>query len=207
MVVLRHRFTLLCVSGSCTPRGLARPVSPAPVRVRYRLRSGATRTRMTRWPVSYAASRLVAVDLPSDPQASLPWRLPAVPPAVSYRAAPGLVAAVLYGAAALLALLAAVLVAPELRRVLGLAVRRRDPLAGLAPLERAVALLERALASGAASEQRKALDRLARELRLRGDDDLAGAARRLAWSSAAPGEEARALTGAVARGRRRGRRA
>ena len=202
VVVLRHRFTLLCVAGSCTPRGLPRQLTTAPVRIRYRLRSGATRSTTARWPPSHVTTRLVGVELPSDPQASLPWRLPAVPPAVSYRTAPGLVASALYGAVAVLALLAAVLVAPELRRLLGLAARRRDPLARLSPLERAVVLLERALASGSAVEQRKALDRLARELRVRGDDELAGAARRVAWSSAAPAEEARTLTGTVTRARR-----
>jgi hypothetical protein len=54
------------------------------------------------------------------------------------------------------------------------------------PLERAVELAEQHSQDGSTPEQRKALERLARELGHVGHGDLAGRARRLAWSPAAP---------------------
>ncbi|MBD0328718.1 MAG: hypothetical protein ICV64_01230 [Thermoleophilia bacterium] len=201
LVVLREQFTLQCLIPACTPRGFTLELAPPPVRVDYRLGDGARRTASTPWPSSWVATRIVDADVPSgaDPRVPWPWRYPRVPPAVSYRVAPTVAAAVAYGTAALLVLAAALLLAPEVRRLLGVAVRREDPLARLSPPERALALLEGALAAGAPAEQRKALDRLARELRRRGDEDLAGAARRLAWSAATSGDEVRELRVAVAR--------
>lgn len=198
-VVLHYRFGLVCLTSACLPQLAAATPFP-PARVTYRIRSGAIRSTSVEWPRTQVGTRLQLRELNALRAGQpLSFRGGIVPRAVSYRVRPALVAGSLYAAAVLVALLAGVLLAPELGRLLRLTGIREDPLAGLPPLERALALLERALASGDLAEQRKALDRLARELRRRGDDGLAGAARRLAWSRTAPGEEARDFTGTVAR--------
>jgi hypothetical protein len=56
----------------------------------------------------------------------------------------------------------------------------------LTPLERALAVLERAHERGIEREQRLALDELARELRTGGRSDLASDARQLAWEESVP---------------------
>ena len=63
-------------------------------------------------------------------------------------------------------------------------VQRR--LARLRPVEREVALLRAAVARGHTDAQRKALDALALALGGNGNSDLAGGARRLAWSAGRP---------------------
>ncbi len=199
-VVLRYRFTLACLVSACIPQ-IARGTTPSlSARVTYRVRSGAIRSAPVEWRRSQVGTRVQLRELNALRAGGEPsFRASLVPNAVSYRVRPALAAGVLYAAAVLVAVLAGVLLAPELGRLLRLTGIRQDPLAGLPPVERALALLERALASGDLAEQRKALDRLARELRRRGDEGLAGAARRLAWSRTAPGDEARDFTGTVAR--------
>ena len=198
VVALRYRFELLCVRAAClAQQRLPVAIDLDPVEIRYRLRRGVARRRRLAWPRSEIGSRLGTVELESL-DLSRPWRASMTPPPPSYRANPRLVAGALYGGAVLLAALALALLAPAVRRALRVAPRRKDPLAGLPPLERALALLQRALAAGTPEEQRKALDRLARELRRHGDVELAQAAGRLAWSPPTPaGDELGALTGRV----------
>ena len=198
VVSLLYRFSLLCLRPAClAQQRLPVAIELDPVDVRYRLHRGASRRRTLPWPRSEIGSRLGTVELESL-DLSRPWRASLTPPPPSYRADPRLVAAAVYGAALLLAAFALALLAPAVRRALRVAPRRKDPLAGLPPLERALVLLQRALAAGTPEEQRKALDRLARELRRHGDVELAHAAGRLAWSPPAPaGDELGALTGRV----------
>jgi hypothetical protein len=56
----------------------------------------------------------------------------------------------------------------------------------MTPLERALAVLERAHEQGIEREQRLALDKLAHELRTGGQQELAGRARELAWEQDVP---------------------
>lgn len=199
-VLLRHRFHLQCLAVRCTPQGGPVTLELSPFRIDYRLRTGVARSLAGEWAPSFVHSRLLGTPLQAgDPRIRPAWRLPAAPPAVSYRLEPGLMAGLLFAAAAAAALAGAALLWPQLRALGRRLWVRDDSLAGLPPLERALALLERALASGADDDQRKALDRLARELRARGEDDLARTARRLAWSAGRPADEAQALTGNVAR--------
>jgi hypothetical protein len=210
-VVRRYRFTLVCIRPTCAAAGgggAVLPVAQLPARVTYRTAGGAERSVAVKWPTTEVASRLGSVRFTrndvlgidfSKIDVSPAWRGDMSPPPVSHRARPGVLAGALFAGAALFVLLGLVLLAPELRRLLRLAPAR-EPLASLPPLERALALLERALASTDAAERRKALDRLARELRRRGDDELASAARTLAWSPPAPpGEATGALAGEVER--------
>jgi len=199
-VTIGRRWTLLCIVRDCasSTARLPEPQQIAEARVQFRLRGGPTQSRPVVWPDTEVATRLNTVEL-SRAAVLTPWRADLTPPKPSYRSAPGLASGALFALALLVAAGGVLLLWPELRRLLRVPKRRKDPLAGLPPLERALALLQFALASGGPEEQRKALDRLGRELRLRGNDDLAGAARRLAWSPSRPSEdELGAFAGRVA---------
>jgi hypothetical protein len=185
-VLHRHRFTLTCLSLPCLPGRIPREFLLEEATVGYRLPSGESRRISLEWPRLTGASRLDAVELAETP--GQPFRADVTPPSPSYRIEPGTLAALLLGAAVLLVAVAAALLSPELRRLLLIRARRKDPLAGMTPLQRALMLVERALANGNADDQRKAIDRLARELRRAGDDELSAAARQLAWSARAPAD-------------------
>lgn len=192
---LRYTFRLRCLAAAClSPSGRAR-VRFAPVRVFYRSASGEARETRVSWPSVELYSRLASV--PREERSSsrfatpvaAPWRadLAALPP-VTHRVSPTVAVAVLLLAAVLLVLPAGVLV----YRVLP---RRASPsweswLALLPPLERVLAVLERARTEGDATARRRALERLGTELRARGADGLAHTALELAWTEAPPTPEA-----------------
>jgi hypothetical protein len=190
---VRFRYTLLCLREDCRPQDGKHEVKLAPAVVRYRLVDGTTQTLRAEWP----APVVIASRLTAEASARPVWRVREQLPRVSYRVSPSLVAAVGFSVAALLALAAVLVIARE-----AVAFSRRrssDPLAGLTPLERALALLARAVADGGTAQQRRALDRLARELLRAGDVELAGDAGRLAWSRARPeGDRVASLAAAAA---------
>jgi hypothetical protein len=190
---VRFRYTLLCLREDCRPRDGKHEVKLAPAVVRYRLVDGTTQTLRAEWP----AAVVIASRLTAEGSARPVWRVREQLPRVSYRVSPALVAAAGFSFAALLALAAVLVIARE--AVVFSRGRRSDPLAGLTPLERALALLARAVAEGGTAERRRALDRLARELQRAGDVDLAADAGRLAWSRARPeGERVASLAAAAA---------
>jgi hypothetical protein len=128
------------------------------------------------------------------------------PPQPTYRVRPELLAALALAAAALLALLPAGLLGRALHDRWA-AGRRWRP---LPPLERALTLVDwTARREDGAEDRRKALESLAVVLDDRGERELAAAARRAAWASAAPdggragelGAEARRNLGGGARDR------
>lgn len=172
------RVELACVERGCLPQqGRPRPVRLERGFVLY----GSGGRAALDWPGVEVTSRLAAAD-----RVRPALRLSdAPPPPPSWSASPSLVAGLLFGAAALLGLAGLALLAVEARRLL--ARRGGDPLAGLPPVERALALLRRARTP---AERRTALDRLARALD--GDaangDGLAAEARSLAWSERTPAE-------------------
>jgi hypothetical protein len=182
MVVFRYRFRLACVSHDCLP-ALQHPSGFRLGRavVSARRRDGTLAVVAPSWPELQVSTRVTAIDL-----ATSNWRVRDYPfPPVSYRLRPSLLGGLLDGAAAVLALVGLALLArPLMARMPRL--WRRDELAGLVAVERALALLRRARRRGEEEEQRKALDLLAQELRRRGDADLASGARRLAWSESGP---------------------
>jgi hypothetical protein len=93
------------------------------------------------------------------------------------------------GAAVLLVLGAGFLVATVVRRDTRLLREPRIP-AHLSPIERALVLAEHAASHGEVPESRKALERLAVELRRRGVGGEADEVEQLAWSEDAPSEQA-----------------
>jgi hypothetical protein len=181
-----HRFTLTCLGPRCLPGRTPKAFPLEDAVIAYRLRSGASRRLSLEWPRLTGTSRLEVPELAQSREP--PFRADVAPPSASFRVEPARLSALLLGGALLLVLFAAALLSPELRRLLLLRARRRDPSAGMTPLQHALLLVERSLASGNAEDQRKAIDRLARELRRAGDDELSAAARRLAWSARAPAD-------------------
>ena len=107
-------------------------------------------------------------------------------PAVSYRVAPSTVTSVGYGLAVLLGLAGLVLLsrALALPALAGSVLARRR--ARLSPLQRALNLVKRSTERGERADSRRALERLAVELRQTEETDLARTATRLAWRRREP---------------------
>lgn len=184
---------LRCLTSACLEiTGGRRRIEFRSADVRYSLRhGGGPRTLEVRFPGLLLSSRLGAREVQIDtlnpqlPQARAETR---VLPAPTYAVSPGAASAALVAVAALLLFGAAAFAYPLLPESLRSFGRERPP--ALPPLERALALLDHARSDGEEHEERKALDLLARELRRRGAGDLAGTARKLAWSRSAPPAEA-----------------
>jgi hypothetical protein len=182
VVKLRYRYALRCVAPSCAPQGARKDVIFSVGEVVYSHTGLQQRIRETfDWPPIELASRLRPVDLEEAR-----WRADVndLPP-VSYRARPGLLGFLLAGTAGLLALAGLALGALLLPRWTPLVAEEEAP-PELSPLERALEAVRHTSANGATPEQRKALERLARELGRAGLVDFAGRARRLAWSAQRP---------------------
>lgn len=200
-VLVRTTYALRCTTAPCLPGGATQAVKLPAARVSYASLEGSTR-RVARaeWPLLVVTSRFAASSLDTSEPAPFRADLVTLPPPTT-PIAPTLLAVGIGGVAALLACLGAVLVA--------LAWPRRRPEPGpapepeavpsLSPLERALALLEESTRRDGAGERRRALELVAGELEARGDDDLAGIARALAWSSSAPESSRTAALAARAR--------
>jgi hypothetical protein len=173
---------------------LSSPVALQPARVRVARRNGTTATAVVTWPTVVVHSRLT----PDQIRTGTPAVGPFPTPSVSYAVAPDLAGALLLGAGVLFALAAGFLLASALRGK-PVPLRLRLP-SHLTPLERALALVEVAAREETPVESRKALERLAAELRRSGHPDLTDAAQRLAWSRDEPSPEAvEELVGDVSR--------
>jgi hypothetical protein len=195
---LRYTFRLRCLREQCLSTSGRARVRFALVRVLYRSAAGEAREARASWPPIELYSRLASVpkeEEDSSPSGRFsapvmtPWRadLTALPP-VSQRVSPTLIVALLLLAAGLLVLPACVLI------YLALPWRASPSweswLAQLPPIERALAVLERARTQGDAAARRRALERLGTELRARGAEGLAREALELAWTAAPPTSEA-----------------
>jgi hypothetical protein len=193
---LRYTFRLRCLREACLSTSGRARVRFDPVRVLYRSAAGEARVVRATWPPVELYSRLASVPK-EEAQSSgrfntpvmAPWRadLTAVPP-VSHRLSPTLIIALLLLGAGLLVLPACVLI------YLALPWRASPSweswLALLPPIERALAVLERARTHGDATARRRALERLGTELRARGAEELAREALELAWTEQMPTSEA-----------------
>jgi hypothetical protein len=186
--VIDFRYEIQCVSRACLPGGKGRGADAQqlkPASATYRTRDGRTVTRQVRWPIFGVQSRLTADEIAlSTPQVAKD----STQPPVSWAIAPGLLGGVALALAALLILGAGWLVASAVGGDTRL-VRTRQIPAHLTPIERALALAEHAAAHGEVDESRKALERLAAELRRRRAATHADDAERLAWSETDPSPE------------------
>jgi hypothetical protein len=186
--VVSYAFQLDCVIVSCltafeepdTEPPRPRSFTFAPARVQARHLAGAFVNGRARWPPLFVRSRLT----PDEVAAGEPSTPPFEAPPVTWRVHPDVLGGALTALAALLALGGGYLVATGVRGAP--AVRRLRIPEHLTPVDRALALARHAADAGDAEGGRRALERLAKELRRRGEDELAGAAGRLAWSPEAP---------------------
>lgn len=179
---LRYDYVLGCLVSRCLPRGTGR-VELGGVAVNYLRRGEAEPSAATvEWVPIRAAGRIDPNELE---QAALRSDLRDLPSA-SYRVSPRTVELVALVLAVLFAVGAAILILrllPLDRLATRLGARFVDK---RSPLEQALELVRESAASGSPEEERRALERLAVELRRTRNPALAGDASRLAWSQPVP---------------------
>jgi hypothetical protein len=179
---LRYDYVLGCLVARCLPRGTGR-VELGGVAVNYLRRGESEPSAATvEWVPIRAAGRIDPNELE---QAALRSDLRDLPSA-SYRVSPRTVELIALVLAALFAVGAAILILrllPLDRFAARLGARIVDK---RSPLEQALELVRESAASGSPEEERRALERLAVELRRTRNPALAGDASRLAWSEPVP---------------------
>jgi hypothetical protein len=179
---LRYDYLIACLTARCLPNR-SEEVDLGGVAVEYTRRgSSAPDAATIEWPPLRAAGR---IDPRQLEQAALRAELRDLP-GPSYRVSPRAVALIALVLAALFAAAAAILVLrllPLERLAARLGAMRADR---RSDLERALALVRESSASGTTAEGRRALERLAVELRRSENPALARDASRLAWSQGRP---------------------
>jgi hypothetical protein len=179
--VVETTRVVTCISAPCVAAGeVARP-RLAPAVVTATLANGRTVRVAAAWPRLAVRGRVSSADLR---QAQPPFRASVVPPAPTYRVAPGTLAWLLDGVAVVLGLAALALLAVQARRW---SSRRRRG-ARTDQFERALRLAREAEARPA-PDRRRAAGLLARLLDER-HAPLAGSATELAWAKPQPEPEA-----------------
>lgn len=181
-------YEIQCVVRACAPHQKspgAESFELKPAKATYRGRDGKTFTLGVAWPAFGVQSRLTAEEIAlSTPQVASG----SAQPPVSWALSPGLLGGLALVGASLLMLGAGWLVASVVRGdTRPLRVRRIS--AHLTAIERALVLAEHATAHGEVDESRKALERLAEELRRQRAEVYADEAERLAWSERGPSPE------------------
>jgi hypothetical protein len=181
---IRYDYLLGCLVARCLPQGPGR-VELGSVAVNYTRRgSPVADAASIEWPPLRAAGRIDPNELEN---AALRAELRNLP-APSYRVSPravqfvALILAVLFAAGAAILILRLL---PLDRVAARLGARWADK---RSPLEQALALVRESAASGSTEEGRRALERLAVELRRVRNPALAQEAGRLAWSRRSPGD-------------------
>ena len=181
---LRYDYLIACLTAACLPSGAGR-VEFGGVAVEYTPRGDAVpQTATVEWQPLRAAGR---IDPDRLEQAALRAELRDLPPP-SYRISPKAVQLVAMLLAVLFAAAAGILALrflPLDRIASWMGARRADR---RTPLERALAQVRASVAGGRPAEGRRALERLAHELRATKNSELASDASKLAWSKSAPGE-------------------
>lgn len=184
---LRYEYRLDCVTTDCVPEGARKDFELPSAPVRHADR----RVEVAEWPSVTIVSRYrepeTNLGMRFQGSVDLPWRANVRIRPASYSVDPTLLTAALAGLAVLLLLVSLFFLQRAFPSApFGFSRLRRTK---LTPLERAIAVLERAQGQGIEREQRLALDRLARELRTGGQHELAGDARELAWKADVPGPD------------------
>jgi hypothetical protein len=190
---IEFAYQIQCLQRPCVPlektagriRGAATTNRLPLARLTARRVDGGKITRQVAWPTFGVQSRLTADEIAfSTPQAPTTF----TPPKVTWGISPNVLGAASASLAVLFLLGAGWLVASVALRDTRRLRTARIP-AHLSPIERALALAEHAAAHGEVDESRKALERLAAELRRRRAVEQAGDAERLAWSARGPSPE------------------
>jgi hypothetical protein len=181
---IRYDYLLGCLVARCLPQGAGR-VELGGVAVNYTRRgSPVADAASIDWPPLRAAGRIDPNQLEN---AALRAELRNLPEP-SYRVSPRTVEVVALVLAVLFAAGAAILILrllPLDRLAARLGARWEDK---RSPLEQALALVRESSASGSSEEGRRALERLAVELRRARNPALAEDASKLAWSRRTPGD-------------------
>jgi hypothetical protein len=189
---LRWTYTLRCLTSPCVPARATSPLEFSPARVSYAAPGGGNTERRSievEFPLLVVYSRYTASSFEGADEVPVPWRADVLTlPAVSYRMSPTLALVLLLAGSALLVAGAGVLayLAWPRRAPTPSSEPEPEPAPSLTPLEQALALLEESVRIDGAGDQRRALELVAEELEEWGDEDLAGAARVLAWSESVP---------------------
>jgi hypothetical protein len=194
--VLTHHYALQCVVRACLPRGgtgrsraAAKSFQFKDLAVTAKTPAGATVRTSAVWPTLGVQSRLTEDDIAlSEPAAVATLDAPPV----TWRFTPALVGG-LASVLALLLLLGAGALVGSVALADGRPLRVLRLPKNMSGVERALKLAEHATAHGETDESRKALERLAAELRRRGEPEHADDAERLAWSSGDPTPEGLAV--------------
>lgn len=183
LVRLRYRWGLECVTAECLPQGGSSSRFDFSLgRLDFVIIGQGRSAQPVDWPSVEATSRVGPFDVE---QAQ--WRaLTARPPEVSYRVSPDVLGAGLLGAAVLLLVAAGALAWQLVPRRAAEDVVESEAERRVTAIERALELALASSANGGTIEQRKALERLARELGAESLDALTLRARRLAWSPTPP---------------------
>jgi hypothetical protein len=193
---LRLDYQLACLGYRCLPTGRRR-MELRKGTVEYRRRGDtAVQTEEIDWPILHVTGRISPTRF-WEAQLRAEYRELGPP---TYRVSPrlvevvALVLAVIFAAAALILVLRLLPLAAIAERLGLMPVDRRTP------LERALARVHETATAERPDEGRRALERLARELRRSRSPELAGAASQLAWSRDFPADgRLTALTGKVER--------
>lgn len=187
-----YTVRLQCVTADCLRAGgreikggavMSSPIVLPPALVTARRRDGTSAQATLPWPKLTLHSRLTPAQISSGELSAGP-----LPSGVSYTISPDLAGGLLVAAGVLFALGAGYLLASAVRGKP--APRRLRIPAHLTPLERALALVRVAADDQTDAEARKALERLATELRRSGYPELTATAGRLAWSPERPSQHA-----------------
>ena len=184
---IRITYVLRCLKQACVPARDSIPFAFKPARVEFVNRAGGRGLLRAPFPRLIVNTRIV----PGDLATAAPWRIDVTSvPEPSYRTSPSLLLALLIGGSLLLFACGGVLAwAGWPRHHLVEPVPEPEPEPELlpTPLEQALELLEDAARGNGAADQRRSLELVAEVLGERGEgDDLARAARALAWSPTAP---------------------
>lgn len=174
---LRFDFALECLTARCLPRKSGLVQFPR-TRLEYSSRAVPVQQRLAvDWPRLRVAPRVGGDDLQTLPFQANARDLPAV----SYRIRPRTFAAAGYSVAAVLGLAGLLLLLRTLGARAHLARALAGRRSGLTALQRALALVRRDTERGEHHGSRRALERLAAELRHTSEPGLARDASRLAW--------------------------
>lgn len=179
-------YTLRCLKQACVPERDSLPFAFGPAVVEFVNRSGGRGSLSAPFPRLIVNTRIA----PGDLAPAAPWRVDETNvPVPSYRTSPILLLALLIGASLALLVGGGVLARAgwPRRPVQPDAEPEPEPELLPTPLEQALELLENAARGNGAADQRRSLELVAEVLDERGEgDDLARAARALAWSPTAP---------------------
>ena len=190
---VRTIFVLRCLSSVCLFGGQAGQIEFEPARVAVGRAGGEVQRFRVNWPVLTVYSRYGSGSFQGRAGLATPWRADLVAlPSATPRAAPGLVLALLVLGGALFAVAGGALLYRARPRRAPEPVPEPvapPPLPRIPPLQQALALLEDAARVNGTEERRRSLELVAESLDEFGDDDLARAARILAWSEGAPAVE------------------